>query len=291
MRDPKHQRQARLFLPLVVLGSVCMFLAATLSVVPATSAQSVEPTPLPLYALPDARFNRSYNSGSMALSNDGRMLVAANMLNGTISVVNVIAPTAAKLEAEIAVGKDPRSVALLPDNVHALVTNHGDGTLAVVDIVEGTLVDTIPLGGSLPYAVVTDRNDLAYVSMIGSDEVLVVSLTGEGVLERIPVDARPAGLALWGDFLYVTHFWSGDVSLVYLPQARVTAQVSSGPDTTALQAIELDITRGIAYFPQTRSNTRNANLTFDTVVFPVVNVMDLNSLTLLPESRITLDTA
>src|SRR5690606_27094654 len=107
--------------------------------------------------------------------------------------------------------------------------NRGDGTLAVVDIVAGTLVDTIPLGGALPYAVVTDRNDLAYVSMMGSDEVLVVSLTGGGVIERIAVDSRPAGLSLWGDFLYVTHFWSSDVSLVYLPQGRVTAQVSSGP--------------------------------------------------------------
>lgn len=284
MCDTRHQRQARQFLLMILL-------AATLSMPQVIAAQGAEPTPLPLYALPDARFNRAYSSGSIALSNDGRILVAANMLNGTISVMNVIAPNAAVVQAEIQVGKDPRSVALLPDNVHAVVTNRADGTLMIVDIVAGTVVDTVPLGGALPYAVVTDRNDMAYVSMMGSDEVLVVSLTGDGVIDRIAMDSRPAGLTLWGDFLYVTHFWNGNVSLVYLPQARITARVSSGMDTTALQAIELDITRGIAYLPQSRSNAQNENLTFDSVVFPVVNVLELSSLTLLPQSRVTLDTA
>ncbi len=254
-------------------------------------AQPPQPTPLPLYALPDARFNRAYSSGTMTLAADGTTLIASNMLNGTISIINVIAPNAAQVQAEIQVGRDPRSVAVTADSNRILVTNRVDGTLAIVNLLEQTLINTIPLGGSLPYAVVTDNNETAYVSMMGSAEVLIVDLNAGEVVQRIATPAYPSGLALWGDFLYVTQYWSGDVSLVYIPQGRVIDVVSTGNDTTSTQAIELDITRGTAYLPQSRSNSQNENLTFDTTVFPVVNVLELREFTLLSNNRLTLDTA
>src|SRR5262249_39779031 len=106
----------------------------------------------------------------------------------------------------------------------------------------------------------------------------------------IDVPDYPAGLALWGDFLYVSHFWSGQVSMIYLPQKRVISTASTGVDTGLSQSIELDVTRGLAYLPQTRSNAQNPNLTFDTTVFPVVNVMDFRTFALQRDHRINLDT-
>ena len=94
----------------------------------------------------------------------------------------------------------------------------------------------------------------------------------------IDVPAAPAGLTLWGDFLYVTHFWSGDISLIYLPQGRVVQTVSTGSDTALFQNFEPDITRGIAYLPQTRLNAQNTALTYDSAAFPVVNVVSLRDL-------------
>jgi YVTN family beta-propeller protein len=79
--------------------------------------------------------------------------------------------------------------------------------------------------------------------------------------------------------------------MIYLPQGQVVSTASTGGDTGLSQAIELDITRGIAYLPQTRSNAQNEHLTFDTTVFPVINVMDLRGLRLERRTRITLDTA
>src|SRR6185295_19545576 len=90
--------------------------------------------------------------------------------------------------------------------------------------------------------------------------------------------------------LYVTHFWSGQVTMIYLPQSRVVTSVSTGVDTGLSPAIELDVTRGIAYLPQTRSNAQNTHLTFDTTVFPIVNVINLRNLAVEREDRITLDT-
>ena len=63
------------------------------------------------------------------------------------------------------------------------------------------------------------------------------------------------------------------------------------PAINISQFIAIDPEGMRAYLPQTRSNASNTALTFDTTVFPVVNVLDLSRLTLLPRERITIDTA
>lgn len=251
-------------------------------------AQAPTPTPLPLYALPDERARASASS-TLALADEGRVLVVANQLNGTVSFVEVVIANQARTLAEIAVGPDPRGLTVTPNGQTALVVLRGQNALAVLDVRQTTVTHVIPLGGSLAYGVVANAGS-AYVSLQGSNEIVVVDLAAYQVRERIPVPPGPTGLALWGELLYVTHFWSGDLSLVYLPQSRVVDVVSTGVDTAAAQAVELDTTRGLAYLPQSRSNTQNRFLTFDTVVFPVVNALDLRGLSPQFSRRLTLDT-
>ncbi|MCC6802473.1 MAG: hypothetical protein IT319_06290 [Anaerolineae bacterium] len=245
------------------------------------------PLPLPLYALPDARSNRAYVSNTLAIANDGRTLVAANMINNSMTI---LIPAFDRVVAEIPVGKDPRSVALTLDNSRALVANHGDGTLSVVSMIDQAVTATIPVG-SLPYGVVTNNNETAYVSLEGTDQIAEVDFNRGIVSRTIDVPDAPAGLALWGDFLYVTHFWSGAVSMVYLPQGRVIQTASTGMDTALFQNIEPDITRGVAYLPQTRLNAQSTALTYDTTAFPVVNVINLRDLSPTRSRRIALDVA
>lgn len=275
--------------PMVVLCLTLFLLMVIIPTAPLTlSAQtSATPTPLPLFALPDARSNRAYVSNTIALANDGRTIVAANMINNSMTI---LIPTFDRVVAEIPVGKDPRSVALTLDNTRALVANHGDGTLSVVDLNDREVTETIRVG-VMPYAVVAGSNDTAYVSLEGSDQIAVIDLNIGSVTHTINVPDAPAGLALWGDFLYVTHFWSGAISMVYLPQGRVIQTVSTGSDSALFQNVEPDITRGIAYLPQTRLNAQNTTPTYDTIAFPVVNVISLRDLSLLRGRRIPLDTA
>ena len=245
-------------------------------------------TPLPLYALPDARTNRAYTSNTIALAGDGRTMAAANMINDSMTI---LIPAFDRVVAEVPVGKDPRAVAITPDSTRALVSNHGDGTLSVVNMHDQVVTATIPLGGVMPYGVVTNSDHVAYVALEGSDQIAIVDLDQARVAAYIDVPDAPAGLALWGDFLYVTHFWSGAISLIYLPSRQVIQSVGTGSDTALFQDIELDITRGIAYLPQTRLNAQNTSLTFDTTALPVVNVVSLRDLSLLRANRVTLDTA
>jgi YVTN family beta-propeller protein len=276
----------RVWPPLKWLLVVCLGLVGLAGV----QAQQ-EPTPLPLYNLPDVRTNRVFTSNTVALTSDGRTLVVSNMLNNTVSFIEVTIPAAASLIREIEVGPDPRGVALTPDSSRALVVLRGSRSLAVVDVQQRALSAVIPLDGALAYNVVSDRNDRALVSLQGSSEIVEVNLDTLDITQRIAVPTGPAGLALWGDFLYVSHFWTGDVSLVYLPRSEVVSVVSTGPDTGISQSLDIDVQRGLAYLPQTRSNAGNTALTFDTTVFPVVNIVDLRGLTLLPRQRIDLSTS
>lgn len=254
------------------------------------TAYAQEPTPLPLYALPDTR-ERTFTSSSLKLDANGRVLVATNMLNNSISFVDVLIPTAAQLIVEVPVGLDPRSVAITPDNALVLVTLRGENSLGVVDFETRAPLPSIALGGALPYAVVSGESGQAFVSLQGSDEVVEVDLVSSQVTRRIPVPDSPAGLALWGDFLYVTHFWSGSLSLIYLPRSEVIDVVSTGPDVGLSQSLDIDVQRSLAYIPQTRRNAHNANPTFDTTVFPVINVVGLRGLMPRTPQRIDPSTA
>lgn len=280
--------------PYSVLGTVfaLLLLAVFLAVRPSAQAQTQtlpDPTPLPLYALPNASLNRAYTSSSMALlPNDPRTVIAANTLSDSATL---FIPSLSRVIAEIPVGHDPRGVAFTADSTRALVTNRMDGTLSVINVLERGVTATIRLGGVWPYGVVANEANIAYVSLMGSDEIAVVDLN-EGVeTKRIPVPDMPAGLVLWGDFLYITHFWSGQISLIYLPQGRMIQTVRTGMDTAVFQAMEPDVSRGLAYLPQTRLNAQNVALTYDTTAFPVVNVVNLRDLSVLRSERIALDTA
>jgi YVTN family beta-propeller protein len=276
------------FLALFSLSACLLAVLLIGADMPSALAQVEEPTPRPLYALPDARSNPVFTSNTIASSELLGVLVVANTLGDSVSVV---APNAGELLTQIPVEADPRTVAITSDGVKALITNRGTSSLTVIDLSLGEVEKVIPLGGTWPYGVVTRTNDIAYVTMQGSNEVLIVDIVSGEVLDRIPTPSTPTGIALWGDFLYITHLWSGDLSLVYLPQGQVASTISTGLYTSMSPSIDIDITRGIAYLPQSRSNAVDPNLTYDTIVFPVVNVVQLGGLGLERLERITPDTA
>jgi YVTN family beta-propeller protein len=287
-------RAHRIARPFALLGLLAAALCGlALGLFPAfpaypAAAFQAEPTALPLYALPNASFETAAMSGSIALSPfDARIAANVNMLSDTVTLS---LPAQGRIIAETPVGDDPRGVAFTPTGDRVLVANRGSGTLSVLDPFTAEVTATIALGGVWPYGVVAARDGLAYVSLIGSSEIAVVDVALGRETARIAVPAFPAGLAAWGDFLYVTHFWDGRVSLVYLPDRRVIETIATGADVGLSQALALDITRGLAYQPATLLNPGARAPFHDTAAFPAVNVVRLADLGGLRAERLALST-
>ncbi len=240
-----------------------------------------------LYRLPSADAPLSVG-GTLDITNNGRVLLASNMLNNTVSLVSV---NDRSLQAEISVGHDPRGVSFSPDDRQALVVNRGDHTLSVIDIASRQVTATYPVG-ILPYSVVTTHERIAWVSSQATDEVIQIDYQTGEILARIPTQPTPTGLTLWGDsMLYVTHLWTGEISLIHIPQMQVVRVTNSDAAMGLSFSIGLVRSTGTLYAPQTRANDHLASLTFDSVMSPLLNTFNLQSLHITPNSRLSVDIA
>ena len=111
-------------------------------------AQPTSDAPPPDVATPAAggtiAKNPSYSS-PIAISDDDALLLVANTLNGTVSLINVAGDANAKL-TEIQTGDEPRSVAISADKKFAYVTNQAANTVSVVDVATRAVTTSIPVG-------------------------------------------------------------------------------------------------------------------------------------------------
>jgi YVTN family beta-propeller protein len=238
-----------------------------------------------------------------ALLADSKLLVV-NPDSGSVSAVDV--RTEEKV-AETPVGEGPRSLALSPDGSRLYVTVEGPpAALAVLDSRSLQVLATIPVAPE-PYGVAADPHGrVVYITSTATGTVGVVRVSpfvpprararagvraaGPGLIARIPVGPRPKGLAISpdGSRLYVTHFLSGEISVIDTARLAVLEVVSTGIDSNMAQKIVLHPTNGRAYAPHIRSNTVNRFLLFDSTVFPVISAVDLAANRAVPRERIDL---
>ena len=179
----------------------------------ALSGTPVAPTSAPAPAGVIAQ-DASYSS-PIAISEDDALVVVANPLNGSVSVINVAGDANAKL-AEIPTGDLPRSVAIRPDKLYAYVTNQGSGTVSVIDL--GTLAKVADIAvGIEPYGLaLTPDGEQAYVANSASNTVSVIDTATNAVIATITIPGvQPRGVAITNNnggqgaqFVYVTQFLS-----------------------------------------------------------------------------------
>ncbi len=235
------------------------------------------PESLPsLPPLPDAQ-----SSKMIALTGD--TLVTVNSDSDSISLVDTVTRT---LTAEIMVGDDPRAVAITPDGTRALVTLRGANALAVVDLAAQSLARVLPVG-HMPYGVVSDGRR-AFVSCLADDQIAVLDLETGDLLYRVSVPDAPAGLALSGDWLLSTQFYSGMVTILNIQRTPVVVgSVNVEPDGTLAPVIVLAPDGRHAYLPQTRTGLALVSLQYMQDWFPVVGVLNLNTMAGDREARLT----
>lgn len=217
-------------------------------------------------------------SAPIVISDDGARLLVINPDSVSITIIDVA--SRAKT-AEIRIGSTPQTLATIGDR--AFVATR-DGRVIVIDLSERRVTAAARIGAEL-FGIVTDGTRL-FVSDYGAAALRVIDAETLLPLATIATEEAPRGLALVGSTLYVTHFRSGRISAIDTQSLAVTRVIPTEADGNLAQS--LVVRDGRAYVPQTRSDSSNPALFFDTTVSPLVSVVDLTAGAALPKELIFL---
>ncbi len=155
------------------------------------------------------------SSSPIAISDDDALLIVANNLNDSVTVINVAGDANTKV-AEIKVGSEPRTVVITPDKKRAYVTNQASASVSVIDLTSNQKTQDISVGVE-PYGIaLTPDGSRAYVANSASDSVSVIDTASNKVVATIPIPGvQPRGVAVTNNkggtgqqFVYVTQFLS-----------------------------------------------------------------------------------
>jgi YVTN family beta-propeller protein len=133
-------------------------------------------------------------STTIALTPNERRLVVVNREANSLSIIRVKdaqGNDVARKLAEIAVGLEPRCVAVHPNGRVAYVTNGLSATVSVVNLAQGRVVTSVPTGTEPRGCALTPNGNLLYVANHTAGTVSIF-FTGNP-LNPIPVGAVPVG--------------------------------------------------------------------------------------------------
>lgn len=142
-------------------------------------------------------------STNIALTADERRLVVVNRDADTLTVLEVRDALGAdrftKL-AEVAVGDEPRAVALAPDDSVAYVANTASGTVSVIDLDEpDNVLAEIPVGTEPRGLALTPAGSVLYVANHTAGTVSVIDTATLAVVDTIEVSGNPTALVVTND--------------------------------------------------------------------------------------------
>jgi YVTN family beta-propeller protein len=184
---------------------------------------------------------RPQNSSTILLDSSGTQVWNVNPDNDSVSVIDAV-----RLQkmGEVAVGRQPRTLAQAPDGT-IWTANQVDATLTVIDAGTQANLATLPLPrGSEPYGIVfSPANASAYVSLQSTGQIAEIDAGSRRVLRYLDVGPTPRALAISADGqrLFVTRFVSaseqGTVVEIDLTawqvRRRIPLAYDPGPDTEA----------------------------------------------------------
>jgi YVTN family beta-propeller protein len=163
--------------------------------------------------LPDAKaalidfselFAQSHSS-SIALTSDDTRLVVVNRQKASASVFRVRAADGSDVNeapVEVPVGKEPRYVAITPDNKRALVTNTIEGTVSVIDLTAASPAEVgtrINVGVEPRGIAITPNGAYAFVANFTTGTVTVIRMSTLQVAATVQTGGNPQAIAITND--------------------------------------------------------------------------------------------
>ena len=225
---------------------------------------------------------------SIALDSAGETLFVANHDAQSISIVGI---NRFERLREIPLRAAPDNL-LADDAGRIWVTSRLTDQLSIYDVSDGSMINSMETGDQ-PFDILHIDATYTAVTLFGADEVLLINRTTFAIDRRVSTLPGPRGLTLSPDglTLYVSHFRIGVLSIVDVGTWSVSKTIQPEADGYLFQNLVVTKDGKRAYLPLTRSNVSNNALLFDTTMFPVVSVIDLENQVALPSERVSLDIA
>jgi YVTN family beta-propeller protein len=186
------------------------------------------------------------------VSPDGRLLLAANPDNGTVTVIDL---TARKAMREIPVGDKPEGVAWVGAGPEAAATVYRENRVVFFNARDGQVLAKLAVADE-PYGLVANRaGSRAWVTHDYPGTVSEIDLRSRCVVREIPVGPFVRGLALDPQEanLYVTHYRSGVLSRVDLAAGKVVDTWTGHSTDNLCRSVVLHPHRPKAYLSHIRS--------------------------------------
>jgi len=152
--------------------------------------------------------------------------MVANSISNTVSFIS---PTGG-LMTTVNVGYKPYQVALVPGGFHAYVTNYGDNTVSVIDIMAEKVVATIPVGINPVGACVSGDGTRCYVTNSTSDDVSVIDCASNTVIKTVKIGSGPQDIKVSADGrrAYVVNSSNNTISVLDLETMEEIGQIGVG---------------------------------------------------------------
>lgn len=162
------------------------------------------------------------HSTTIALTRDDKRAIVVNRDADTISVINVRNATGQDVGdkiAEIPVGREPRAIAIAPNDRRCFVANTVSGTVSVVDLSGSaafTVVAEIRVGTEPRALALTPNGKKLYVANHTQGTVSIVDTATLAVVATVDLGGNPAAIAISNDgdkddldeTVYVSEFYA-----------------------------------------------------------------------------------
>jgi DNA-binding beta-propeller fold protein YncE len=148
---------------------------------------------------------RQSRSSSIALTGDDTRAVVVNRQKASVSVIrvrNANGTDASQLLAEVPVGREPRFVAIAPNDSRAYVTNAIDGTMSIIDLTAATpaaVGTAIDVGVEPRGIAITPNGTYAIIAGNTTGDVTVVRLANNEIVGRVRTGGNPYAVAITND--------------------------------------------------------------------------------------------
>jgi len=174
--------------------------------------------------------DKTYFPAGLTVSRDGSRLIAANLLDNSITVFNL---TENSPSHNIPVGEMPYAVVIHPDNRRAYVSNWSGKSVSVVDLQQSRETMKIPAGSHPNALVLSPDGTRLYTANANSDNITVINTemhTVEEIIDMSPYPEAPAGtrpnaLAITNDGTTLFSANAGNNSIAVIDVSRSPAQV------------------------------------------------------------------